>query len=99
MVPQTGVGHKLFLFSDDIEEFLVVAADRNDAFMVIEEKFGADAADELVMSKLYEYPDSFQFREGLTAGEVVAKGRGIQTWMVLENRCGRIKKPPHGSPA
>lgn len=42
----------LFLFYDDIEEILVSAADRNDAFTVIEEQWGSEAADALILSRL-----------------------------------------------
>ncbi len=84
---------KLFLISDDIEEFLIVAADRNDAFMVVEETFNAEAADELCLSKMYEYPDAFEFRPGVTAATVIAEGRGIQTHIVLDGTTRRIMKP------
>lgn len=55
----------LFLFYDDIEEILVSAADRNDAFTVIEEWWGAEAADALIMSRLKEYGPT-----GITRGIV-----------------------------
>ena len=40
----------LYLLTDDVEEFIVVAADRNDLFRVIEEGAGASTADELAAS-------------------------------------------------
>jgi hypothetical protein len=76
---------KLFLFYDSLEEFLVVAKDRNDAFMVIEERYGAEAADELIMSKMIEYPDDFQMAAVLSAADVVASGRGLKSWVLLES--------------
>lgn len=47
----------LFLFHDDVEELLVAAMDQEDAFQVIQEVWGPDAADELVLSRLSMYPD------------------------------------------
>jgi hypothetical protein len=75
---------KLFLFYDSLEEFLVVANDRNDAFMVIEERYGAEAADELIMSKMIEYPDDFQMTSDKTVADVIASGRGLKSWVLLE---------------
>lgn len=78
---------KAFLFYDDVEEFFVIAADRSDAFFVIEEAFGAEAADELISSRLAEYPDDqpiqpLEGSEMQTVGDFVAKsGRGYKRGM------------------
>lgn len=63
----------LYLFHDDIEEFLVAAKDKEDAFTVIEEAHGSDAADQLVMSGLHEYPDNFKLQPDKTAGKLASK--------------------------
>lgn len=52
---------RLYHFTDDIESLWVAATDADDAFKVIEELWGADAADTLVLSKLTD--------KGLTATE------------------------------
>jgi hypothetical protein len=69
----------LFLFSDDVEEFLIVAHDREDAFRVIEEHSNAETADELAASvRVDEYPPEFVFPVGDTAAEIVEReGRGV----------------------
>lgn len=69
---------KLFIFHDDIEEIMVAAKDRDDAFVLIEEQYGAEAADELVLSFMDEYPpDMVVTKKGKTAGELAAVGRRI----------------------
>jgi hypothetical protein len=60
---------RLFLFHDGIEEVLIGAADTSDAFAVIEERWGADAADELILAHLDEYRDD--------VAASVAPSRGI----------------------
>lgn len=88
----------LYLLTDDVEEFIVVAADRNDLFRVIEEGAGASTADELAASsRVYEYPPEFVLPTGQTAGEVVAKeGRGVVGYNPLDGGgpVKRFPKPP-----
>ena len=71
---------KLFVFSDDVEQILISAYDREDAFNVVEEQFGDEAADELIISKLYEYPNNFAMSGSFDAkASDIAQdqGRGI----------------------
>ena len=85
---------KLFLIHDDVEEFLITAADANDAFMVIEEEVGKDQADELVGSYLTEYPDDFELKPQETAGVIAGRGRRLVEWNVLRGlNPPRIPKP------
>jgi hypothetical protein len=88
---------KLLLFTDDMEEFLIVAADRTDAFNLIAERAGAEAADELAAStRVYEYPPEFTFRNGDTAATIVAReGRCVFSINVLDMRLNapRFPKP------
>jgi len=83
----------LFVFHDDVEEFCVSAYDKEDAFDVIEEQFGSDAADDLIMSRLSCYSDSQEFTDAngdaKTAKQIADAGRGILMW----ERPGGIKKP------
>jgi hypothetical protein len=88
----------LFLFTDDIEEFLVVARDADDAFAVIDEELGPNddgdpTADTLILSKLYEYPDDFEFGPGITAAYFVAGGRRLVAHRDLQADPHRYKKP------
>lgn len=83
------MGLRLFLFYDDIEEILVAAADKGDAFAVIEERWGAEAADALIMASLSEVKPE-------TAEDLLKdKSRGIlyhNVFGVSEPTQGRFKR-------
>lgn len=84
---------KLFIFHDGIEELVVVAKGREDAFIVINEtcnQYTDDPASDLIMSQLTEYPDDFQFDPDSTAKTLVNKyGRGL----LSRGKPGKFKKP------
>jgi hypothetical protein len=89
---------RLFLLTDDVEEFLVAAENRDDVFKVIEEEVGSEQADELAMSHLHEYPDDFELVPGKRADGVAARGRGVIEYNLIDMKknAPRIKKPPKG---
>lgn len=86
---------KLFLIYDDVEEFLVAAGDANDAYKVIEEEFGPEAADELACSRLREYPADFVMPgSGQGVPEIVGRGRRLVAWGVPGGEKGwRFPRP------
>lgn len=85
----------LYCLSDDCEEFLVAAYNRSDVFVIVEGVYGPDTADELAVSRLYEYPPTFVFPSGETAADLVALGRGMagRTGLV-DTATRRYPKPP-----
>jgi hypothetical protein len=84
---------KLFIFYDGIEEIIVAANDREDAFTVIEEQFGAEAADELIMSRMSEYPDDFQFPVNIAANLIAHHGRRIVAHQIVTSATIGFPKP------
>lgn len=82
---------KLFLFYDDVEEIVVAATDREDAFKVVEEKYGKEAADLLIMSHMLEYPPDFELTARHLAANIADDPAGRR--VAVKGGPGHFRKP------
>jgi len=78
----------LYIFYDDVEEILVAAKDRDDAFNVVDEAYAPykNCGDNLILSRLSEYPHDFVFPKGNTAKWMLKK--------LFKRRRGLIQAEP-----
>lgn len=95
----------LFLLADNegdgfVAEFLVAAADRADAYKVVEESSSLATAAEYERGRFHEYPPEFEFGPGLSAASVAARGRGVVALnLVWSETAERFPVPTEKVPA